>query len=110
MQTGDKVVLIGDTFTGEKGIIDCVTDTYIIVNLENGGRMKVLPQELQKVEETAPATITITREDFENAVKKVVTPSLYVDDINDFGMITAVCLSGELVCKKLAKELFGDNG
>jgi metal-sulfur cluster biosynthetic enzyme len=54
-------------------------------------------------------TITITREDFEEAVKKVIKPSIYVNDINDYGLITALCLSGELVCKKLTRELFGDN-
>lgn len=110
MQKSDRVIYIGDTFCGEIGIITDITDSYYIVKLNNDTLIKCLPQELQKIEDPTPETITITREEFEDAVKAVLTPSLYQDDIHDYGMITAVCLSGELVCKKLANELFGDNG
>ena len=112
MEIGDKVIYIEDRFAGEKGIIVGISESgYYLVKLDDGSRIKCLPQEIEKVEEPKPIpnTITITREEFLDAVKRVVTPSLYVDDINDYGMITAVCLSGELVCKKLARELFGDN-
>lgn len=109
MEKGNKVVIIGGTFDGEKGIIDSITDTYIIVNLEKGGRMKVLPQEIELVKEPIHNTITITREEFESAVAKVVKPGVYINDISDYVMITALCLSGEIVCKKLARELFGEN-
>ena len=109
MRVGNKVIYIGDTFAGEKGTIENVTDCYIIVRFENGSLRKCLPQEIEIIEESVPETITITREDFEKAVAKVIKPNLYVDDINDYGLITAVCLSGNLVCKKLAQELFGDN-
>lgn len=110
MQIGDKVFFIGEAFTGEDGIIESVTDSYYIVKLlSNGIKVKALPQEIEKVAEPTPETITITREDFKKAVAKVVQPCNYTDDINDYGMITAVCLSGELVCKKLARELFGDS-
>lgn len=110
MQKNDRVIYIGDTFNGEIGIITEITDSYYIVKLNNGTLIKCLPQELQKIEDPTPDTITITREDFEDAVRKVVTPSRYKDEISDYGMITALCLSGELVCKKLANELFGTNG
>ena len=110
MRIGDKFIYIGESFTGEKGVIDEITDTYIIVNLEDGKRIKCLPQEIQVIEDPAPNTITITLEEFKEAVAKVVNPCNYTDDISDYGMITALCLSGGIVCKKLAKELFGDKG
>ena len=118
MRIGNKVKIHKGEYAGEIGFIEKKTQHIsldgfcYLVKLKDGTLIKCLAEDLELVTESESTsnTITITREDFENAVKKVVAPSVYVDDINDYGMITAVCLSGELVCKKLARELFGDNG
>lgn len=110
MRVGDNVIIIGGDFCGERGIIEDTTDHYYIVKIDDDTKIKCLPQEIETIEEPTPDTITITREEFKEAVAKVVKPCNYTDEISDYGMITAVCLSGELVCRKLARELFGDNG
>ena len=116
MLKGDKVQVISGEYIDEIGYVEsghvnhCSGNIYFLVRLNNGLLVKCLDSEVELLPDEAPNTITLTREDFENAVKAVLTPSLYKDDIRDYGMITAVCLSGELVCKKLAEELFGTNG
>ena len=113
MNIGDKVHILS---TGETGVIEksvrlSYPNTCYIVALNDGTRIKCIETDLRVIDEIAPVSnmITISRDDFERAVSKVLTPSIYTDEIDDYAKITVLCLSGEIVCKKLVRELFGGN-
>ena len=110
MQVGDKVVWIGGTFDGERGVIESVfSPERFTVRQDDGSLHKVTNDEIELAPEPKSDTITISRTDFRNAINKVVTPKMYVGDLNDAGMITVLCLAGEVVCNKLERVLFGEN-
>lgn len=79
----------------------------IIVKLDNGNLLKCKAEDVTLVTEdpTKPDEITISREDFKNAVVKVTNPKEY--DV-DYETSIAIALTGILIGKKLERELFDE--
>ena len=115
-----KTFVNNEVVTGE---VKAITPNAVIV--ESGDEVfKVSMSDVEECDDTvcmedtvdeAPTEktdrITITRDDFKNALIEAISPEKFTADgkIDDPMFIMAMSLNGMMVGKNIEKELFGDN-
>lgn len=82
-------------------------DSVLLINLDNGDKIKCLASDVTLIEEPKHEEPTITRDDFRKAVEVVLDPSNYSDHMGT-SSIMMFTLSGVVIASKLEKELFGE--
>lgn len=118
----DKKIKIGDTVkwtvngreiaTGTlERVIGCGGFELAIVKKESGDLFKAIMSDLTKVIDEKPEPKTVTPEDFNSAVKKVLDYDYLVSKTNDYFEISEMLVmvsSGLILFDLLREELFGE--
>ena len=106
IKKGDKVKL--NNFK-DIGVVEMVDSGILIVKLSDKTLIKCLERDVTPVEDEIKSDqITITREDFRNALMNAIDPDKLADNFKDMGEIMMVGLSAMLVVKDMEVELFGE--
>lgn len=109
----DKVQLKSDASI--TGIVETIYNAgngrQLLVRVGDGSLHKIYEEDVTVI--TNPDIITISKEDFQNAVCNVIDPKTYEGHFSDPNYPALLCACGVIICEQLKKELFGetaDNG
>lgn len=112
---GNRVIVGNndDRKTPLKGTVENVhvidDTTIVIVRIDDGPLLKLRADNVELApQEENPDVITISREEFEKVITKVVNPDRYGDKFSTESNSLLLSMCGIVICNELKKELFGE--
>jgi len=111
LQINDKVIFIGGDLKGTRGTVydnlASMNKDYVIVEMEDKSLVKAFKSELMLDNSDDLKTITLSNDDFMKLIVKVTDPEYWEDKLSNDTNITIMCLSGEIIGRRMLSELFG---